>query len=285
MTKTKKGPNGGQAVAGTRKTYFMVSPDDLVIVGLDTSDGPEHYLWDERITHPLIPERVANIRALGVREAIKVEKVGEELLVVDGRRRAMHAREANRQLKAEGEPQLEVPIVVVKGDEEHMSILSISMNEHREGDTPLVRAAKAQRMYDRGVSIANIAIAFGQDQNTVRSYLKIAGLPAEVKREVASGKISASAAAKFANLPKEEAVAKVREVIEKAPAGRRPTVATARTQANPEAHKVLGRKALLRVVKQLDADDRFADGVRFALGLLDPTAYPEDIREILASAQ
>jgi hypothetical protein len=38
-----------QALDGTRINAFGMEPKDLVIVGFDTDDGPEHPLWDERV--------------------------------------------------------------------------------------------------------------------------------------------------------------------------------------------------------------------------------------------
>jgi ParB family chromosome partitioning protein len=95
-----------QAIAGRRLNAFAVDPDNLIIIGLDTDDGPEHPLYDERVKLPLDESTVLNIMAIGVKEPVLVRKTDGNPEVVDGRRRTMHAREANRRLRELGEKTL-----------------------------------------------------------------------------------------------------------------------------------------------------------------------------------
>src|SRR5210317_1175692 len=132
MTTTTAKPKKKQAIDGRRINSFALDPYKLTIVGHDTDDGPEHPLYDERIKLPLEQSMIANFRALGVKNPIRVHKTSDgKLIVVDGRRRVLHAREANRQLAREGEPELEVPVLQEKGSNEDLEMTSISLNEHR----------------------------------------------------------------------------------------------------------------------------------------------------------
>jgi ParB-like chromosome segregation protein Spo0J len=163
---------GGQLLDGKRETMFRVDPATLTIIGLDTDDGPEHQLWDERIKDPLNESMVKNIMALGVIEPIIVVVEGSgdsrRAVVVDGRGRTRHAREANRLLKERGEPGLVVPVVAEKGmSEKDQQLLAVSLNEIRRDDPTMVKAAKAARMKQRGSSSQDIALAFGVDPQTV----------------------------------------------------------------------------------------------------------------------
>ena len=144
---------GTQLLPGERGTYFKMDPDDLTIVGLDTPHkAGEHHLWDERINLPLDENMVLNIMALGVQESVRVEVEktkgnGKCAYVVDGRRRVMHAREANRRLKKQGEPPVRVPVIAERNTEEKdLSMLTVALNEIRLDDPMMVKAAKASRM-------------------------------------------------------------------------------------------------------------------------------------------
>lgn len=48
---------GKQALDAPRKQYWLLNPENLVIIGLDTNDGPEHPLWDTRIKLPIDKNR------------------------------------------------------------------------------------------------------------------------------------------------------------------------------------------------------------------------------------
>lgn len=48
-----------------RGQYFFCDPHTVTIIGLDTKDGPEHPLWDERINRPLDKNLVYDIQAHG----------------------------------------------------------------------------------------------------------------------------------------------------------------------------------------------------------------------------
>ena len=41
---------GGQALNYKRSQHYSIPADEIIIVGLDTDDGPEHVLWQERDT-------------------------------------------------------------------------------------------------------------------------------------------------------------------------------------------------------------------------------------------
>lgn len=98
-----------QALEGKRLNAFAMDASDLTIIGLDTKDGPEHPLYDERIFLPIDEAMVRNIRAFGVIEAINVRKNGPNVEVVDGRQRVRHARIASQRNVEEGLPPILVP--------------------------------------------------------------------------------------------------------------------------------------------------------------------------------
>lgn len=274
---------GTQLIDGKRETIFLVDPKDIVIIGVDTDDGPEHYLYDERIKLPLDESMVLNIMALGVREPVicSVEGRAEnrKVLCVDGRRRVLHTRAANERLAARGEPLVLCPVRAEKGMSEREAMdVSVSLNEIRVQDPVMVKVAKAARMKARGHSQSEIARAFGVDPQTVWMWLRIDTLSEAVKKEIGVT-IGASSAAKLADLSKEEQVAELRRLKDEAKAEGKERVTQdqieaatrARKQKNDAIQTAPTRRVLRFVAErgvEAGLDEQFLAGVRFAMGEL-----------------
>jgi ParB family chromosome partitioning protein len=275
---------GTQLLEGRRESMFRVDPETLTIIGHDTKDGPEHPLWDERINIPLDEAMVRNIMELGVREPVVlvVQGKGEQRIaaVVDGRRRVMHLREANKRLAKQGEPKRDCPVIAEKGmSEKDQLLLSASLNDIRLDDPVMVKAAKAARMKQRGISYNEIALAFGVDTQTVALWVNINGLTDTVKKAVTNGSIKPTAAGQLAGLTPEQQREALGELLAGAERGEKPTVDRARAKAktkrgngSPPPSEIPHRRVLRRVVENggevLSKD--FLDGVRFAIGELNP---------------
>jgi ParB family chromosome partitioning protein len=277
---------GGQLLDGKRESLFRVDPETLTIIGLDTKDGSEHPLWDERIKLPLDEAMILNIMALGVREpvVVVVQGRGEDKLaaVVDGRRRVMHAREANRRLAARGEPKTQVPVIAEKGmSESEQMLLSASLNEIRLDDPVMTKAAKAARMKARGSSIQDIALSFGVDGQTITLWVSINGLTDVVKKAINDGRLRPTAAGALAGLTPEKQKETLTELLaESAVSGKKPTVDQVKGRVKAKKSGVDGsppsevpqRRVLRRVVEngtEVLSED-FLKGVRFAIGELNP---------------
>lgn len=276
---------GGQLLEGKRESMFRVDPDTLTIIGVDTEDGPEHQLWDERTKLPLDEAMVKNIMALGVREPVilVIEGKGNErrALVVDGRRRVMHLREANKRLSKRGEPRLDCPVVAEKGmSESEQMMLAASLNDIRTDDPVMVKAAKAARMKARGMPYGDIALAFGVETQTIALWVNINGLTDTVKKAVTDGRIKPTAAGALAGLTPEKQKETLAELLADAAAGVKPTVDRARHKvktkkggsASQPPVEVPQRRVLRRVVENGGEvlHEEFLKGVRFAIGDLNP---------------
>lgn len=192
---------GGQVFEAKRANAFLFDPNDLVIIGLDTEDGEEHPLYDERIKLPVDMAQVKNVIAFGVIEPIVVTKEGDKALVVEGRQRTRWARKASEILKERGEEPIMVPAIVRRGDESTLMGISIAANENRTDDNPMVRAFKVQRYLDRGRNVADAAVAFCVTTTSISNWLKLLDLCSKVQRAVAKEQISVSAAIELAGLP------------------------------------------------------------------------------------
>lgn len=275
---------GGQLLDGKRESLFRVDPETLTIIGLDTDDGPDHQLWDERIKLDLDESMVLNIMALGVREPVVVVVQGKGdnrvAAVVDGRQRVRHAREANKRLVKRGEPALQVPVIAEKGmSEQEQTLLSASLNEIRQDDPVMIKAAKAARMKARGSSFQEIALAFGVTDQTVGLWVNINSLTDTVKKAISDGRITPTAAGQLAGLKPEEQKTALAELLEEAAAsGEKPTVDKAKNKVKSKRNggtmtvAAPQRRVLRRVVEngaEVLSED-FLAGVRFAIGELNP---------------
>lgn len=261
--------------AAKRASLLQFDPNELIIIGLDTKDGQDHELWDERIKLPLEESMVVNIMALGVKETVTVRKGPKGYEVVNGRRRVLHTREANRRLKKAGEPLVRVPALVEVGDETHMERLTISLNEIRKDDDTLVKAEKCIRLLQRnGRDYRDAAVIFGVSVAAVKQWEKIAELTPKVKKAVSAGEISASAAAELHGLPKEGQIAQLDKLISGAKASGKKKTTTAKARQLAGRRVSVPKRVLLRLLNDEDLSAGIsadvAIGIKLALGTYVP---------------
>lgn len=267
-----------QAFEGARRSIYMVPPEDVIIIGVDTKDGPEHPLYDERIHWKLKEPTILDIMGRGVKEPIVVKKDGDKAIVTDGRRRVLHAREANKRLKKKGREVLCVPVMPPEnGSDSELLGLMVSLNEHREEDSVFNRARKIKKYLDYGHDEADAARTFNISVATVHNYLGILSLDKTVQKAVAKGNVSASAALELADLPQEEQRAALDKLVNGA--NGKATAKEARAEANKRnkngTTKVLlpPRRLLGKLVDARDGwdpeiDPGFMAGVMFCTGRL-----------------
>ena len=109
----------------SRGNLWSIDPNELCIIGgnvlseeehgpLDTADGPEHDLFDERVSEALTEEFVNSIDAHGVDTPILIVRVENPdtgdvtAVVIAGRKRVRAARVVNKRRKKRGEPLIKV---------------------------------------------------------------------------------------------------------------------------------------------------------------------------------
>lgn len=257
------------AFEGSRASIFFLAPEDIVVIGVDTTDGPEHVLYDHRIHEPLREATVLDMMKRGVVEPIAVRKDGESAVVIDGRRRVLHAREANRRLVALDSPPIKVPVLSPrKGtDNDHLELLVV-LNEHREADSVINRARKMATMIGKGYSEAQVAGMFACSESTVRNTVSLLELVPEAQAALAADKLTMTEAYKLARKTKDQ---QSEALASKANGGGEAEPVAAR-KARP------ARKALIEcATKQRESGgirgNAFAMGILYALG--ESTEMPE----------
>lgn len=255
---------GKQAIANAaRGQVFYVHPNRVTIIGRDTEHrAGEHPLFDERAHRSPDEARVRNIRVYGVKHAVTVRKngthatgkfKGEDVLeVIDGRGRAIDCREAYTLAEKAGEEPPLLKIEFLREDEDTQVGVMISLNELRNGDTPMAKAKKAGRIIGMGRSIADVATMFGVTEMGVRQWLALLDLAKPVQKAVERGDIAASAATQLGKLSHEEQEAKLSELIATAPKGKRPTAQKARQHVNGDDALRLTPGAARKILKKHD---------------------------------
>jgi ParB family transcriptional regulator, chromosome partitioning protein len=190
-----------------RANIYQLDPNVVVIIGLDTPHGPEHVLYDARILEPLREATVLDMMKRGVVTPIVVRKDGSDAVVIDGRRRVMHAREANRRLAELGQPLIRVPAGSPRRgtDTDHFETLVV-LNEHREADGPLNRARKAVTLLNRGRTEEEVAQLFAVSVPTLKNLLSLLDLSPEAQQAFSLKEIGLTEAYSLARQSRDDQV-------------------------------------------------------------------------------
>ncbi len=262
---------------------YRLSPDTVTVIGHDTEDTDEHELWDERISLPLNEEQILSFMAVGVQVPLLARRGPTgRIEIIDGRRRTIEGREANRRLIALGE----IPIVLlvrfgaVRLSRELQRVLSVEINERRTEDPPAVKQRKALRMLAAKIDIRTVARAFGVTTKAIENWRVISEASPNLQAAADLGMIPASAVAELARAPEPEAA--LEELLNDARPTRTRAAAIARAARTGSSSSKLPRGALRRVLatKGIFTDD-FLDGIRFAKGDLDA----KEVQAILERAK
>lgn len=252
--------------------FYRVAPDTLTVIGRDTTDGEEHELWDERAFWENNEEQIHSFMAIGVRMPLLVRKGPTgRIEVVDGRRRTIESREANRRLLAMGESPITVSVYFssTRLSAEMLLTLSVELNARRIEDPPSVKARKAKRMADRKISIVAIARSFGVTTKAIENWIASLDAPPDVIAAVDLGMIPVSAIAELVRAPEPQAA--LEELLAEEKPGRLRAAAIAKAQRTGTSSGArLPRGAVSRVLAAAEGtySDDFLCGVRFAKGAL-----------------
>jgi ParB family chromosome partitioning protein len=204
------------AIPGAKRTnLFLVDPNQLTLVwddadprfenveehlwvaDIDSLEGEKHSLFDDRVFLPLAESHVKAAMKNGILQNVIVRKNGELFEVVDGRRRTLNAREANKRLGEAGEPLIRLRVTIQRGDEKGAMTTMITANELRTPDEVFNKAKKANRLMERGADKEEIAEAFDVTVTTINNWLKLLEMDDKVQKACRSGQVNISEAIKW----------------------------------------------------------------------------------------
>lgn len=199
-------PAKKQAIDAPRQSVFLVAPENLVLIGLDTKDGPEHPLYDETVHDAPDEELAESLGEFGQRQTLVIRKNGDALEVVSGRTRTKAARLWNT--ANPGNPlALACTFVRGKSNAELLELMVVE-NTHRKDKPPIVLAKQALRLKEEGRSYEQIAKVFRKTLQTIHTWLGNDGTGAagivdaapELQSEMAAGNASVRDAQAVAEL-------------------------------------------------------------------------------------
>jgi ParB-like chromosome segregation protein Spo0J len=229
-----------------RKEVKMYDPHVVVIIGLDTDDGPSHPQFDgESNDAPLLEADILFTYEHGVIQPISCKRDGKRLLVVFGRGRTRQLREANKRRIADGLQPWLLPVQIVQGDTLKMLSLKHGENSHRREQNPMARARAA---YDLAQQMPEekAAVVMGLGVPQFRNVIKLLDLAPAVAKEVTKGTISASAATPLTALSEAEQIEKLAELVAAGADGSKPTIRDVKAKVR-EAN---GKKVVISVASK-----------------------------------
>lgn len=199
------------------------NPSDLVVIGVDVTEGPTLDLIDERVTEDLDNNLCADINQRGVFSPVVCRRTLNGLEVLDGRRRVLHAREVNRIRSKTGDSQLDVPVVIVEADDTAAQEYMLSANCNRLAENTMGLAHKVARLFmllaagdklQEPAAYRRCAVAANVSEPTVRNYLTLVSLASEVQELVRTDAIGVAAAITLKGLNPSEQVAACKQLEE-----------------------------------------------------------------------
>jgi ParB family chromosome partitioning protein len=271
-TKSKQTTSSKSSVkalgAKGKKDRFSFDPEDLTLVVDEKSP-----LWDDRALTPAQERLVKSIMHFGVLKAILIRKNPEtgKVEVVDGRKRTLGCREANRRLRAKGEEPKEIWGTVQRGDADTLMGVMIAANIH-EPETFMNRARKMESYLGRGMSEEQTGVTFGCSVAVVRSTMAILGATAAVRQAVGREQISVTEAGHLAKMEPEEQRKKLAKLLAEAPRAkgktRRADTARAKEILGDGAPVARKKSEMVAKLKELGwvEGDRAVLALQWALG-------------------
>ncbi len=220
----KKTTMNKRADAAPRQEVKGYDPDEVIIIGIDTDDGPSHWGYDEESNkNPLLEADVVFTYENGIIQNVLGRRDGDKIVIVAGRGRTRQLREANKRRKADGLAPWFLPVKIVKGDARKMLVLKHGENSHRREQSPFVRAQQAYELSqqfpeDQAATIMGLGLV------QFRSILKLLDVGPAVKKAVMEDKIKPTAAIELASLSEADQSTKLAEILTAAAAtGSKPT--------------------------------------------------------------
>ncbi len=206
---------------------------------------------------PGLDELARSIRAHGVIQPIVVARrrdQGESYEIIAGERRWRAAQRAGL---------LRVPVVVRDIPETRRLELALIENIQRENLNPIEEAAAYARLAsDFGMTQQQIAESVGKDRATIANYMRLLGLPNEVRSEVAERRLTMGHARALAALPDADIQRRVaKDIID----------------------GDLSVRATEKLVRKSSADARERRGSRTARGDVHVRAAEEKLRHALGT--
>jgi ParB-like chromosome segregation protein Spo0J len=203
------------------------SPFDVVIIGIDTDDGPQHNLCDPISNNtPLVEWKIVHAMEHGIEDPCIAIRDGDKILIWKGRSRTRYAREAcNRLGKRDA---VLLPLIIKRGAHDADGVLGgrILENWLRRDLNIVDKAKEANQLIERKVMTEEeVCERLGIGLPRLKEMLKLLNLSGPVqdaiRRGPDNGGISASSAAPLVKFTVEIQNEKLAEILK---SGAKPTI-------------------------------------------------------------
>lgn len=219
-----------------KMSIFREDPKDLIIIGLDTKDGEEHPLWNERINIALEESKIFRLMEEGeITQTAKVSKrapgyLGKKV-IVDGATKTRRAREVNKRLglKPTDDDYIRIPCVYVTDDAEGLSSSMLTENAFAVVTPTIMKAREALRLMKlymgtkgmtKNEAIKEIAKKAFVTTQAVNQWLDVFACISEVQKAFFDGVLPASVARRFKTLEPKEQREQLKAALESAKVGK-----------------------------------------------------------------
>ena len=198
---------------------------------------PRKYFDDEKLK-----ELAASIKEQGVIQPVIVHKTGSGYQLIAGERRWRAARLAG--LKT-------IPALVKEATRRELLEMALIENIQREDLNPLEAAEAYKRLQDEfKLTQEDLAKRVGKERSTVTNFLRILGLPKEVKHEIATGSLSMGHAKALLSLERVRDQLRAATLIVKKGLSVREAEAIATRLKNPPREKKVPKNHELKAVAE-----------------------------------
>jgi hypothetical protein len=242
---SSSGGHGSGTRAGDVRSF---SPYEVILIGYDTDDGPEHPLYDRKVKDP--PTYVESFLEFGQIVPIVFVRDGDRILVEAGRDRVKSARVVHDLLRERArqagidpdasETLVEFRILGLpkKTDEATLVAIKHVENAGRRVYDILDQVDAVRDMVAHQVPRKRICAALKLTDAQLDERLALVKLAGPVRQAVEEGKLSPAAGVELVALPRAEQIAAVRELTE---GGKRATV----RQSKNKVRQVQGKEPVL----------------------------------------
>jgi len=249
-----------RADSAPRQEVKMYDPNEAVIIGLDTDDGPSHWGYDEESNkNPVLEADVQFTYENGVIQNVLARRDGDKIVIVAGRGRTRQLREANKHRIANGLPVWYLPVRIVKGDARKMLVLKHGENSHRREQSPFARAQQAYELAqqfpeDQAATILGLGLV------QFRSVLKLLDVGPAVKKAVMQGDLMPTAAIELAALSEAEQTTQLAAIMATATVnGSKPTTRDVKAKVREANGKAPLETPATRIKKVTGILDKLED--------------------------
>jgi ParB-like chromosome segregation protein Spo0J len=257
MTKTTMNK---RADAAPRQEVKGYNPDDVIIIGIDTDDGPSHWGYDEESNkNPLLEADVQFTYEHGVIQNVLGRRDGKRIIIVAGRGRTRQLREANKRRVADGLPPWFLPVKIVMGDSRKMLVLKHGENSHRREQSPFVRAQQAYELSQQ-FPAEQAATIMGLGLPQFKSILKLLEVGPAVKKAVMTGELKPTAAIELAALSEVDQETQLASILSTAAVtGEKPTTRDVKAKVREANGKAPLETPATRIKKVIGVLDKLDD--------------------------